>query len=427
MVNTVQESNMVEQLIQLYELGIMGTQANPAAPKSDIHYFTFLRDYYKNILQAKEEGKPLILYNIYSSPEIFLAMDLVPYMQGHLNLITPAIRDCEEFFDLAKGHGVPSEICSYERLRLGMTLANSLPSPDLIAVTNLYCTGNHMMLDHMGELGHIPVFSYDCPYGFSEEGVSYHKAQIKDLIRSLEGYTKHKMNYDKLEEIVERSKQTLQYWHQISLLKGAEPGPATMAEYFKDMEIIVLGIGTEAASRFLEAHCAELASRVTNKQGAAAEERYRLAWWVGFPFFELSLFDWMAKEFGATTVQDGFDMATLGTLELIGDPKDPVEYVARKNMAYPVTLLSSQFEDIRPKIVQAAKERQVNASIIFASFTCKQLALLTRLLRDCMSEEVGVPTLILDGDYCDKRVVSISQMKGRITEFFNMLDAQRKK
>jgi benzoyl-CoA reductase/2-hydroxyglutaryl-CoA dehydratase subunit BcrC/BadD/HgdB len=375
---------------------------------------------------VKEEGKPLILYNIYSSPEIFPAMDLVPYMQGHLNLITPALRDCEAYYELAKGHGVPSEICSYERLRLGMTLAQALPAPDLIALTNLYCTGNHMMLDHMGELGNIPVFSYDCPYGFSEEGVKYHVAQIKDLIKSLEDYTGNKMNYDKLEEIVECSKKALQYWHQISQLKGAVPGPGTMMEYFKDLEIILLGIGTEAANKFLEAHSSELAIRVANKQGVASEERYRLAWWVGFPFFELSLFDWLAKEFGATTVQDGFDMDALGTLELIGDPQDPIEYVARKNMAYPITLLSSQFAQIRPNIIRAAKERQVNASIIFASFTCKQLALLTRLLRDTMSQDVGVPTLILDGDYCDKRVVSISQMKDRITEFFSMLENQRK-
>jgi benzoyl-CoA reductase/2-hydroxyglutaryl-CoA dehydratase subunit BcrC/BadD/HgdB len=426
MTKVEQEPTIVEQLIRLYDMGIQGTQANPNAPKSDIYYYSFLRDYYQSVLQAKEEGKPLVLYNIYSSPEIFLAMDLIPYLQGHLNLITPAFKDCEEFFELAKGHGIPSEICSYERLRLGMTLANTMPPPDLIVVTNIYCTGNHMMLEHMGGLNNIPVFSYDCPYSFSEEGVKYHVGQIKDLIRSIEESTKHRMNYDKLEEIVSYSKQAMQYWYQISQLKGARPAPGTMMDYFKDVEILVLGIGTEEASKFMEAHSAELAARVDNNQGAAPAEKYRLAWWGGFPFFDMAIFDWLIKEFGAITVQDSFDVATLGTLDLIGDPKDPIEYIARKNMAYPITIMSSKFELVRPRIIRATKERQVNASIIYASFTCKQLTLLTRLLRDCMSEEVKIPTLILDGDYCDKRIVSTNQMKERMKEFFSMLEAQGK-
>ena len=189
------------------------------------------------------------------------------------------------FFDLSKGHGVPSEICSYERLRLGMTLAKGLIPPDFMVVTNLYCTGNHMMLDYVSELCQVPIFSYDCPYNFDDEGVKYYVGQLKELISFLEEQTKRKLDYDRLREIVKQSKIATQWYDKIGRIKGAVPAPSGATDYFRDLELTILGVGTEAASNFLEAHYQELKARVDKKQGMIPNEKYRIAWWGGYPLF----------------------------------------------------------------------------------------------------------------------------------------------
>jgi hypothetical protein len=44
-----------------------------------------------------------------------------------------------------------------------------------------------------------------------------------------------------------------------------------------------------------------------------------------------------------------------------------------------------------------------------------------RLYTDGIREEAGIPTLTLDGDLLDPRVVSGVQMRNRLNEFFQVL------
>ena len=47
-----------------------------------------------------------------------------------------------------------------------------------------------------------------------------------------------------------------------------------------------------------------------------------------------------------------------------------------------------------------------------------------KLLRDEISQQAGIPMLILDGDLLDSRVVSSAQMKNKLTEFFTMIEGK---
>ena len=144
----------------------------------------------------------------------------------------------------------------------------------------------------------------------------------------------------------------------------------------------------------------------------------------GIPFFDPGFWDWVAQEFQAAWVADIFDINVFHCMDLIGDPDDPLEYIARRIMTFPINFISREYSRVKDYLVQAARERQANASVAYAPFTCKQLAFLTRFFKDNMVEEVGIPTLILDGDYLDKSIISTSQMKARLSEFFDMLEKQ---
>ena len=135
------KQNLIEKQAESYAKVYQRFKDNPKA-QSDTVYYKFLNQYYSNILQARETDQPLGQHNLFGPVELFYAMDIVPYLQCHLSAVGPALWDCTEYFELAQGFGIAPEFCSFEKLRIGYILADSITKPDFILGTNLYCTGS---------------------------------------------------------------------------------------------------------------------------------------------------------------------------------------------------------------------------------------------------------------------------------------------
>ena len=69
-------------------------------------------------------------------------------------------------------------------------------------------------------------------------------------------------------------------------------------------------------------------------------------------------------------------------------------------------------------------EYQVDCAIVLAHWSCRQYCGTIKLLRDTVVERADIPFMILDGDLLDSRVVSSEQMKQKITEFLDTIEAQ---
>jgi hypothetical protein len=74
-------------------------------------------------------------------------------------------------------------------------------------------------------------------------------------------------------------------------------------------------------------------------------------------------------------------------------------------------------------ITDRCKEFKVDGSIFFASWSCQQSALLNRLYKDAM-KTIDIPTLVLDGDHYDARVVPLTDMQSKIDEYFRMIEGR---
>lgn len=417
------KQNLIERQAESYKQVYQRFKDNPKA-QSDAVYYKFLHQYYSNIIQARETNQPLGQHNLYGPVELFYALDIVPYLQCHLSAVGPALWDCTEYFELAQGYGIAPEFCSFEKLRIGYMLSGSITKPDFIVGSNLYCTGSMKTMLMAAQNWDIPYFIIDAPYARDEAAIDYYAGQMKKAVDFLEGQTGKKMDYDRLRELTQKSKKCFDYFRQMVDLRKLLPSPVSFVNTAKGNDMLELGGGTDMVVEYFEKLADEIDTRQAEGIPAVPGERLRVAWWGAIPNFDTKIVRWLAQDYGVNIVVDLFTL--LGPLfETDEHLTDPLKYIARKTLSFPVVRLSGRFSDVSQDITRVAQESHIDACIIYTSLGCTQISGIRKVYRDAVSEKLGVPTFILDGDYCDSRVISGHQIRARLGEFFALLEHQK--
>ena len=150
-----------------------------------------------------------------------------------------------------------------------------------------------------------------------------------------------------------------------------------------------------------------------------ADERHRIAWFGGYPFFYTKITDWVEENFKTVVVGDSLCLLENKPIE---DFSDPLECLARKDVGASYWKIARSFCYYEENLGRLSQEFQLAGAVFFASLGCKQNGGQMRMYQDVWRGKLGIPTLILDGDVRDPRIVSIDQMKARLKEFFSLLD-----
>jgi benzoyl-CoA reductase/2-hydroxyglutaryl-CoA dehydratase subunit BcrC/BadD/HgdB len=77
------------------------------------------------------------------------------------------------------------------------------------------------------------------------------------------------------------------------------------------------------------------------------------------------------------------------------------------------------------EVVGKIAEADIDGSIYFTHFGCKQTCGLQKIYRDKIMEDLGLPTLFVDMDISDPNVVSVDQMKAKIHEYIEMIEKKK--
>ena len=140
--------------------------------------------------------------------------------------------------------------------------------------------------------------------------------------------------------------------------------------------------------------------------------------------FDLRIADWLQTEFKANIVMDTFSYANP---EIQLDPSDPIDYLTKKPLKWGFvyqTYGANSVTGFAETMGRLCKEFSTDCAIALAHWSCNQYCGTLKLLRDEISQQTGIPLLILDGDLLDSRVVSSAQMKNKLTEFFTMIEGK---
>ncbi len=420
--------NHLDIVADKYKTAFLEEEKRGFPLKSKRYNIECLRDLYTDTSEARVKNKPVAWISIATPVEIFYAMDIIPFgvEQFSLQTLAALIRKNigYEFFDMGEAYGIPKEACSAHLATVGMASAKYLPAPDVVVCAAPPCDSSTGMFDVLSNMFNIPSYFLDSSYRMDEDALDYLKKEYEGLIEFLEKNTGRKMDYKRLLETVRLSKEADDYSLEIQeKFRKLAPCPVNAKDVLSADITKMMCSGRPNLTRLWQALYDEITERIGRGEGVIPEERHRLIWMFTYPFHSMKILDWIQEEHKTVSVLDTTNVLPQETMDI----SDPIKAIGMRVMKVPSIRLSREhWGDMSERgagkvIPQRCREHNVDSSLFFASWSCQQSALLNRLYKDAMNT-IDIPTLVLDGDHYDARIVSMDEMKEKINEYFRVLE-----
>ena len=412
-------------------------------------------------LKAKEQGKPVaycFIVNCYD--EIIRAMDLAPAWVESYSGICAVKRDAGRFLQKAESENLSRSLCTYATCGLGFDIwrkelqGEMPPDPPWggIAKPDIILGSGQMLCDPRYKwpqaaqhyMEQVPVYVggfYWPPYDehmdqreVEKYYVRYAVKEFRGAIEFIEKHTQRKMDWDKLEEIVDLVDRTWNIFIEAYELRRAHPTPMDTGDAMNTMVPLAFMLGTREAYDFYKDLYDELKQKNEKKEGVVADEKYRLLWGAGLPsWFALSDFQYF-NSLGATFPAERTyrEAELISRLEL---PKvsDLLEHIAWRWVRY-----YTQWYDgarRRPgslpeveRLIEYIENYQIDGVVFHEAFSCRTwhpgIILQAKVLKKVYGE---IPILIMEGDIVDISAYNEADTHHRIDAFIETVETAKRK
>ena len=130
--------NSLEAIIRACRLIKQMNQSRPDARKSDVLYYDMLQNYYKRLLQSREENKLIAAHTDFFPAEVIYAMDITPmHTEVTTWMMVLFTGEIDDILSASAELGMVPEICTPHRGISGAYATGALPSPDIMLWSNL--------------------------------------------------------------------------------------------------------------------------------------------------------------------------------------------------------------------------------------------------------------------------------------------------
>lgn len=378
---------------------------------------------------AKAEGRPVgWIPPMNGLIELFYAMDIHPIFPENWAPLCAAMGTSAGNFAYAERRGYSSDLCGYFRNNIGYALEGikeknqpleGLPAPDFLISFGAGCIPTMKTFQVLCDNFDVPVFRADLPQvameDIREHHIRYGVTQIRRLVEFLEGLTGKKLDLDRLSQAVAYTDEACRLWDEIMETRRNVPAPFSAAE-IGIMFVMVTRHGTPIAVDFLRDVLEEVNGKVARGEGVIPNERVRL-FWDNIPlWYNMRLFNYFEK-WDAVVVAETYTSAW--TMRM--DPERPLESIARKSLvSYP--LVSCVSLDKRIELIKrAVTDYRIDAAVLHSNMSCKPISMGQMDIQRVLRDELGVPSVMFDGDHMDGGKFSMAQFQTRIDAFMEML------
>jgi benzoyl-CoA reductase/2-hydroxyglutaryl-CoA dehydratase subunit BcrC/BadD/HgdB len=371
--------------------------------------------------------RPLAWVTSGAPVEVLIGMGIATVYPENYGALVAAQRAAVPLAQVAEEQGFSPDLCSYARCHIGSVLKpgdapqGGLPKPDLLVACNNICGTVIKWYQALAQELNVPLFLLDAPYQHEDRlpdhAAQYVAAQLEDLIAWVTHHTGHKLDENKFFRAVQLSNQAVTLWREIRELCQARPSPLNAPDLFLTMAPIVVLRGTRDAVTFYRKLKTEVEERVARGQGAILEERHRLLWdniAIWYRLFRLfSLF----SEAGACFVVDTYTNAW--SVSVATD--EPLLGLAR---TYSTVYINQSLQARADQMTDLVRRFGIDGMVFHSNRSCKPYSLGQYELLEQVSQQTGVPGLILEADMCDTRLYAEETIKNRIQAFLDLLEAR---
>jgi hypothetical protein len=389
-------------------------------------YTKVMMEYFDRADHAHDLGKPLAFTSVLFFPEILNSMGVINFAPGQYAIQLMVQGYSSEYLDKGLARGLSSELCSCNIAAVGMAAEGVFPIPDLMFSTGQQpCDSAAIESELLNNIYKVPMYWFNYPYRVDPDTISYIEREFRDLVAFVEQHSSARYNEDTLQERLATAKECHDLYLQVMELRSRVPCPLGLRDAYQASSVRTFLEGLPETVEVYKAQLAEVKERVNNGKGAIPNERFRIVVGGVFPFWNMRIFDWLEKEFGAIVVIDFRNRLHMEPVVL--DASDPIASLARKIIySYPLgrpqCLPNPEIAEEGARVALAA---QCNASLYFTHFGCKITCGAHRITSDTLKDIAGIPTLVVDVDAYDPRVVPESHIKDKLSQYFEMLDKMK--
>jgi len=385
--------------------------------------------YYKDLANAKQEGRPLVWITSMAPIELVFAIDGIPFFPENYAALCSSRKVAPEFCESAESKGYSQDICSYAKCMFGSIFEKrgafgdpGIAPPDILLATEGACATHPKWWEALQRQFDCPLVIVDAVFTMDSDTLpEHHKAylaaELEKAANEMAGYAGKKLDMDKVREVVAYSDRASELWDEIDEMRAAIPTPISQIDVFTCLFPLVTLRGTKEAVEFYEPLCAEVRERVNNGVGFIHDERFRLIWDL-FPIYHnMRLLNYFA-DFGAAFVTDLYGNAFSGRL----DKNDPFGSMAERYLSYFMRAASKGKAEIYK---ERAKKYHVDGIVFHANRCCRCFSAEQPEIGQILRQDLGMPAMAFEADMVDPRVFDEEQVKSRIESFIELLEAKK--
>jgi len=389
-----------------------------------------MKSYYRELGEASSEGSARIAWCTSQGPvELLRAMDFLVYFPENHGAMLGVTRMATDLIPYANAIGYSPDICSYLTSDIGAFLSertplvnaykiSSLPRPDVLVYNNNQCRDVQEWFEFYSRQYEVPTLGIRTPRGVGDlnDGIIKSVAkQMRHMAEDLETVSGRSLEWEKLKETVRLSGKTSQLWKGVLETAMNRPSPLTFFDVCFHIGPAVTLRGTKEAVAYYLELIDELQGRIKKQMGSIPEERYRL-YWEGMPIWgKLRFFAETMARMNASVVASTYGHSWI--FEAL-DSEDPFDSMAR---AYTGLFTVRNEHSKESFLLKMFEEFQVDGVIYHNSRTCANCTNSQYGMPQRLSEQTGIPYLVLDGDLNDLRCFSQEQSLTNLEAFVEML------
>lgn len=383
-------------------------------------------DYFRSL----ENGDKKIAWCTSVGPaEILRSFGFEVYFPENHGALLGATRAAMDFIPEAIKCGYSGHVCSYTTADIGSFRKGKsplsdhyglegVPTPDIIVYNTNQCREVEDWFTFYADHFNCPIVGIHPPRHLDEvtqDEVDLVVKQFKKMIPVCEQVSGQKFDLDKFKDVVRLSKEATLLWQRVLRTSSAPNAPISFFDGTIHMGPIVVLRGTQAAKDYYEELFAELQDNVDMSKGFLPDAECRI-FWEGMPIWgKLRMMSDLFSQNKAAVVASTYCSSWVFDKF---DENNPWESTAR---AYTEIFINRSEKAKMEMLKRWMKEYKIDGIVYHDTKTCFNNSNAKFGMPQRLTQETGIPSLVIEGDLCDLRFFSEGQSITKIETFVEQI------